>query len=73
MIMNGKVSGGHQYLNPLGQVNDGLMELIYLPGLHGFGPIKKLSDGAAAGGISAYDNSVKMVRAKKLRIENKKN
>ena len=71
LIMNGKVAGGRQFLNPLGCINDGLMEITYSPGIVGFGPVKKMSDGAVAGGIHCYDPFLKIMRIKKLRLDNK--
>ena len=47
------------------------MELTFIPGIMGFGPIKKLSDGGVAGGIQSYDPKVRIIRAKEFRFDNK--
>ena len=47
------------------------MDLTYSPGVIGFIPVKKMSDGAVGGGYQSYDPSLNIYRMKKLRMDNK--
>ena len=68
-IYNGKFGGGKINLNPLGILNDGLMELVYRTGFvsasHAinlfFQPHGKL----------IYDENFKIIRCKDIKIVNK--
>jgi len=71
MVFNGKFGGPEITCNPLGMLNDGTMELIYLNGLATTDFALKLFDGAKKGGIHFYDNMLEMHRFKKLKLGNK--
>lgn len=67
---NGKY-GGQKILNPLGMVNDGVIELMYFDGLVGLAKAFKLFDQAENGGTHIYDPEAKCVRVENLRVVNK--
>jgi hypothetical protein len=74
-IYNGKFGGGRIMLNPIGLINDGYMELVYM--YKKFGgvtyPAKALSmfSGAKGGGTQFYDNDFVCYRCKSLKLYNK--
>ena len=74
-IYNGKFGGGRIMLNPIGLINDGYMELVYLSKVLGGinYPYKALSifGGAKNGGTQFYDNDFVCVRCKHVKLTNK--
>lgn len=75
-IYNGKFGGGRIMLNPIGLINDGYMELVYMKevieGKLRY-PYKTLGmfQGAKSGGTQFYDNDFVCYRCKSLKLTNK--
>lgn len=46
MIYNSKLGAGGKLINPMGQINDGFFELMFLKKQIGLGPINKMFEGA---------------------------
>lgn len=59
-------------LNPLGIINDGLMELTFMKGICGFGTGLTLFHGAKSGGLQFYDKKFQCYRCKKVKLSNLK-
>ena len=58
LVFNGKFGGERIMINPMGILNDGLMELIYLDGLASTKFAFNLFDGAKKGATHFYDNKL---------------
>ena len=74
-VYNGKFGGGRIMLNPLGLINDGYMELVFIKQLFGgLGwPVKALGmfHYAKNGGTHFYDNDFVCMRCKAIKLTNK--
>ena len=74
-VYNGKFGGGRIMLNPIGLINDGYMELVFMNKLFGgLGwPVKALGmfHYAKSGGIHFYDNDFVCMRCRSLKLTNK--
>ena len=71
-IYNGKFGGGRIMLNPLGIINDGLMELTFMRGIQTFATGLTLFNGAKSGGLQFYDSMFQCYRCKKVKLSNLK-
>ena len=74
-VYNGKFGGGRIMLNPIGLINDGYMELVFMNKLFGgLGwPVKALGmfHYAKSGGTHFYDNDFVCMRCRSLKLTNK--
>ena len=57
-------------LNPLGLINDGLMELVFYKQILGVQSALNLFKGTKSGGVQFYDNNFTCYRAKNVKLTN---
>lgn len=69
---NGKYGGSSYLLNPIGLINDGLMEFMCIEGQMGFIQSKDLFDQALGGGVHIYDPRCKQYRCRDATLKNLK-
>lgn len=72
MVYNGKFGGGRIMLNPLGMMNDGYFEAVSWKNRFSFSTALTVFSQAKNGATQAYDPEFVSVRAKKLKLSNKK-
>ena len=69
MCMEGQHGGNGVLLNPLGIVNDGLSELIFIRGRPGIsGMMKFMDDATKGGGVHCYDKSFSFMRGQSFKV-----
>ena len=69
MSLNGKHGGNGMLLNPLGIINDGLIEMLVLTSRKSVKELVEVMDKAVKlGGTHGYDKSVAILRGKTMKF-----
>lgn len=72
MGFNGKYGGNGFLLNPMGVINDGLLDMLIITKKYGAKQIATLMDQALKfGGLHGYDSNILFLRGKSSKIVNK--
>ena len=72
MVYNGKFGGGRIMLNPLAYMNDGYFEAVTWKNRFSFSTALDLFSQAKNGATQVYDDESGVIRAKKVKLINKK-
>ena len=73
MCLTGKHGGNDCLLNPIGVVNDGLIELLIVKGRVGAGTmIRYMNQSTKEGGVQIYDENLETVRGRSFKLVSKR-